>query len=94
MKSWLKNSIISIRNPNATRPWQHVLDIINGYLSLAYYLDKNNKLNGMSFNFGPSFKKDYPVLKVVKEIQKNIYDFKYKIKKINYLKKKLRKRRF
>ena len=45
-------------------------------------------------NFGPSFKKDYPVLQVVKEIQKNIYDFKYKIKKINYLKKKLRKRRF
>ncbi len=90
MKSWLKNSTISIRNPNATRPWQHVLDIINGYLSLAYYLNKNNKLNGMSFNFGPSFKKDYPVLQVVKEIQKNIYDFKYKIKKNKLFKKKIK----
>ena len=86
MKSWLKNSVIDIRNPNATRPWQHVLDIINGYLSLAYYLDKNNSLNGMSFNFGPSFKKDYPVIKVVKEIQKNIKGFKFKLK-TNYLKK-------
>ena len=90
MTSWLRNSIISIRNPNATRPWQHVLDITNGYLSLAYYLDKNNKLNGMSFNFGPSFKKDYPVLKVVKEIQKNIFDFKYKIKKNKLFKKKIK----
>ena len=67
-----------------------MLDIINGYLSLAYYLNKNNKLNGMSFNFGPSFKKDYPVLQVVKEIQKNIYDFKYKIKKNKLFKKKIK----
>ena len=42
----------------------------------------------MSFNFGPSFKKDYPVLQVVKEIQKNISDFKYKIKKNKLFKKK------
>ena len=51
--SWNKNEKLSIRNPLSTRPWQHVLEPISGYLTLAskLYLDKN--LNGENFNFGP-----------------------------------------
>ena len=53
-KSWFKNKSLVIRNPNATRPWQHVLEPLYGYLFLAFYLNKNKKINGEIFNFGPS----------------------------------------
>jgi len=90
IKSWFKNLKIKIRNPNAIRPWQHVLDIVNGYLSLAYYLSHDRNLNGMSFNFGPKFKKEYPVIKIAKEIQNNIKDFKYKVEFNKKFKKKIK----
>lgn len=47
-------STLSIRNPGAVRPWQHVLDPINGYLMLAERLYKNDKDISPAFNFGPS----------------------------------------
>lgn len=47
-------SKILIRSPNATRPWQHVLDPLYGYMQLALELyDNPSKLSGESFNFGP-----------------------------------------
>tara|TARA_B100001057_G_scaffold468911_1_gene528613 strand:- start:6825 stop:7859 length:1035 start_codon:yes stop_codon:yes gene_type:complete len=43
---------IVLRSPNAIRPWQHVIDVINGYLKLAIYnADKKDIFD--SFNFGP-----------------------------------------
>ncbi len=90
MRSWFKNSKISIRNPHSTRPWQHVLDIINGYLSLAYNLNKNKKLNGESFNFGPKSISENSVLKVVLELKKTIKNFKFKIYKKLKFKKKIK----
>lgn len=54
MKSIANKKILNVRSPKAIRPWQHVLEPITGYLKLAYYLSKNIKLNGQSFNFGPS----------------------------------------
>tara|TARA_A100001015_G_scaffold27927_1_gene31024 strand:- start:961 stop:2037 length:1077 start_codon:yes stop_codon:yes gene_type:complete len=53
IKSWSKNKKATIRNPKSTRPWQHVLDVINGYTQLAIKLNRNSKLNGEAFNFGP-----------------------------------------
>jgi len=41
-----------IRYPDAIRPWQHVLDPLNGYLALAEQLSNNNSLCG-AWNFGP-----------------------------------------
>ena len=52
-RSWSKQEEVIIRNPEATRPWQHVLDPLNGYLKLACNLADNRKLNGEAFNFGP-----------------------------------------
>ena len=45
---------IKLRNPNSTRPWQHVLEPLSGYLALAakLYLKPDN-FSG-SWNFGPS----------------------------------------
>jgi len=48
-----KNKKVIIRSPYSTRPWQHVLDVIFGYLKLAIKLKNNSKLNGEAFNFGP-----------------------------------------
>jgi len=54
-KSWKKNTPVKIRNPNSTRPWQHVLEPLSGYLLAGYYLLRNKKsITGQSFNFGPS----------------------------------------
>jgi CDP-glucose 4,6-dehydratase len=56
------DTTLTIKNPNAIRPWQHVLDVIRGYLILAMQsykdyqvpnTDKTSYWNGHSFNFGP-----------------------------------------
>lgn len=47
------NSHLSIRNPNAIRPWQHVLDPLIGYLILAANLNKTPEVFSQPFNFGP-----------------------------------------
>ena len=45
---------IEIRNPHATRPWQHVLDPLNGYLILAERLFNDGATFARAWNFGPS----------------------------------------
>lgn len=45
---------IKLRNPGATRPWQHVLDPLSGYLAIAAKLYEQPKQYGGSWNFGPS----------------------------------------
>jgi len=64
-----KNKLI-IRNPNAIRPWQYVLDVVNGYVLLAEKLYSNKKFVG-SFNFGPNKSLiKIKVKKIVTEFQK------------------------
>ena len=70
VKSWSKNKKVLLRNPNSTRPWQHVLEAIAGYLQLAASIKKNKRLHGEVFNFGPSNTKNYKVLFVVKLMRK------------------------
>ena len=43
VKSWSMNKKVNIRNPNSTRPWQHVLEAISGYLLLAVKLRSEPK---------------------------------------------------
>lgn len=48
------NGEVILRSPNSTRPWQHVLEPISGYLALAKYLFNGNSKNVYSnWNFGP-----------------------------------------
>lgn len=49
-----KGGSIQLRNPNATRPWQHVLEPISGYLMLAAKLYEQPSHYAGSWNFGPS----------------------------------------
>ena len=48
-----KGDAVIIRHPDATRPWQHVLEPLSGYLWLGANLLHSSELHGQSFNFGP-----------------------------------------
>ena len=87
VKSWYKNKKITIRSPKSTRPWQHVLDAIRGYLILAIRLN-DKKIHGEAFNFGPDNKQNKNVLDLVKEIKKNWQGVEWKIKQDIKLKNK------
>ena len=73
VRAWSKNKEVIIRNPKSTRPWQHVLEVIAGYLQLAAKLKKNKRINGQAFNFGPKLKDKFRVIDVLKE-SKIIWD--------------------
>jgi len=68
MKSWALNEPVVLRNPNSTRPWQHVLEPLSGYMTLALALKSNPDLHGEAFNFGPNLKEDYSVSSLVDEV--------------------------
>ena len=53
IKSIILKKKFTIRSPKATRPWQHVFDLLNGYLILSKKIYGNDKFNG-SWNFGPN----------------------------------------
>jgi CDP-glucose 4,6-dehydratase len=59
---------VSIRNPHATRPWQHVLDPLGGYLVLAEKLYTDGTAFAEAFNFGPSEEDAKPVQWIVEEL--------------------------
>jgi CDP-glucose 4,6-dehydratase len=54
LKSFEEKKPVMIRNPSATRPWQHVLEPLSGYLMLAQKLYQNNKKYSGAWNFGPN----------------------------------------
>jgi len=61
LRSFEKNKPVVIRNPKATRPWQHVLEPLSGYLLLAQNLYKDQKKYAEGWNFGPNEKDVQPV---------------------------------
>jgi CDP-glucose 4,6-dehydratase len=78
MRALAKKEVIAVRNPNATRPWQHVLEPLAGYLLLGMKLhgaltSDISRLTSYSsaFNFGPELKSNRPVLDLVEEILKH-----------------------
>ena len=68
VKNWSQNLSVNLRNPNATRPWQHVLEPLSGYLELALALENDLELHGEAFNFGPQDGEDYSVFELVEEM--------------------------
>jgi CDP-glucose 4,6-dehydratase len=54
LKAWQTGQRVVIRNPNAVRPWQHVLEPLSGYLSLAEHLYKDGATYSSAWNFGPN----------------------------------------
>ena len=79
VRYWLKGNKALLRNPNATRPWQHVLEAVGGYICLAINLKFNKKLHGESFNFGPNLSKEYSVLELVEKISNHWDNVSWKV---------------
>lgn len=71
IKAWSENKIVPLRNPHATRPWQHVLEPLSGYLCLAAEMVSKPELHGEAFNFGPQSQQNKSVLELVTEMQNN-----------------------
>lgn len=53
VRAWSSQTSVEIRCPTATRPWQHVLEPLSGYLTLGFNLFLSRDNDGESFNFGP-----------------------------------------
>ena len=80
MRAFLAGKALTIRNRKSTRPWQHVLEPLCGYLMLGAWLSTNctNYTNGvktwapdaLAFNFGPDMKTVKTVGQLVAELQK------------------------
>lgn len=68
IKAIEKDEEIIIRNPNSTRPWQHVLEPLGGYLLLGLNLLQNRREFQGAWNFGPLHASNKNVEFIVKEI--------------------------
>lgn len=60
---------LEIRSPNATRPWQHVLECLSGYLMLGQQLLEGNKACAEAWNFGPDREGNRTVQQVLRAMQ-------------------------
>jgi CDP-glucose 4,6-dehydratase len=69
VKKWSANSKVELRSPNSVRPWQHVLEPLSGYLTLASNLYHRKINQGEAFNFGPRSDVSHSVEEVVERMQ-------------------------
>ncbi|VVS90865.1 CDP-glucose 4,6-dehydratase [Desulfoluna spongiiphila] len=79
IRSTHKDTALKIRNPNATRPWQHVLDPLSGYLLLGQKLLQEKEEFADAWNFGPNDDGNITVLEIVSLIEKAWKKINYKI---------------
>ncbi|MCF6267473.1 MAG: CDP-glucose 4,6-dehydratase [Desulfuromusa sp.] len=68
MRAWSEDDKVELRCPSATRPWQHVLEPLSGYLVLAQVLGENAELNGEAFNFGPRVEQNHSVKQLMDDL--------------------------
>jgi CDP-glucose 4,6-dehydratase len=70
IRSLRANQKLVIKNPNSVRPWQHVLDCLNGYLKfIEMALEESNLPTAL--NFGPDPNNVRSVAEIVEEVQKH-----------------------
>ncbi len=72
IRSWSDGKSVELRNPLSTRPWQHVLEPLSGYLNLSTKLYHDILIHGEAFNFGPREDQNKTVLSLVKEMSKHM----------------------
>ena len=68
VKAWSRGDKVELRNPHSTRPWQHVLEPLSGYLRLAVALKNQQEIHGEAFNFGPLAQQSHSVLDLVQQM--------------------------
>jgi CDP-glucose 4,6-dehydratase len=72
IRAWRSKKHITVRNPNSTRPWQHVLEPLSGYLQLGYKITKDRGINGNSYNFGPIEMGSKSVISFLNSVKKSL----------------------
>lgn len=92
ISNYRKKNIL-LRNPNATRPWQHLLDVNNGILKLISVKGSLVRKKSLIYNLGPKVSKSIKVKDLVLEFIKNskIIKIKYKFEKLTFKEKKILK---
>ena len=80
MLSISQNKKVEIRNPNATRPWQHVLEPLSGYLHIGQKLLEEKMEFAEAWNFGPDDEGNINVENVLKSVKKYWNKLDYEIK--------------
>lgn len=69
IRAWASKEKVNLRNPDSTRPWQHVLEPISGYLWLGSKLFcQDQNVRGESFNFGPTSEYSWTTKFLVQEM--------------------------
>jgi len=69
MRSWSSGATVRIRSPQATRPWQHVLEPLSGYLQLGAALwERQSRVMSQAYNFGPDSTVNHPVSRLIEEL--------------------------
>jgi CDP-glucose 4,6-dehydratase len=68
MRAFAAKEVLKIRNPDAVRPWQHVLEPLSGYLNLAERLIEAGVQYGDAWNFGPEHTDAKPVEWIVRQL--------------------------
>jgi CDP-glucose 4,6-dehydratase len=70
-RSWNEQQAVRIRNPNSTRPWQHVLEPLSGYLRAGQVLAESDEvINGEPFNIGPAAEQNHTVLELLQSVSR------------------------
>ncbi len=68
VRAFSSGKTLEIRNPAATRPWQHVLEPLRGYLTLAEKLHADGVTYASAWNFGPQYTDARPVEWIVRHL--------------------------
>ncbi len=71
-RSIQNNKTLEIRNPRATRPWQHVLEPLTGYLLLGMKSSQNPEVFSQAYNFGPESSSCLDVESLILSLQKTM----------------------
>ena len=77
VRSIIENKKVVIRQPNSTRPWQHVLSLVHGYILLLAKVNDKNQFS--SWNFGPLTDQELTVAEIIK-----LFETYWKIPLIDY----------
>ncbi|RJO59337.1 CDP-glucose 4,6-dehydratase [Candidatus Parcubacteria bacterium] len=80
MKAAGKGKGVEIRNPQSTRPWQHVLESLSGYLQLGWKLLVGKKEFAENWNFGPDLNSELKVIDVIEKAKHLWPEIKFEIK--------------
>jgi CDP-glucose 4,6-dehydratase len=68
IRAIIEGEPITLRNPHSTRPWQHVLEPISGYLLLAERLYSEGKKYSGAWNFGPNVSECFTVAQITERL--------------------------